>query len=162
MWRGVAYAPLVASTSIPTNRVARLADACEAAIERVAAKTAARLDVFAELGEALFWLTALTEENGRSGVPLLSGLKWARNRVAHGVIVAAPVRRAGLLVGPGGDHVGPGGGTVGPSGHLWLKARDVPLGPKEGLAGNQRSNYEAHVAGQPLVPILRDGLALAR
>lgn len=145
------------------ERAGRLADACEAAIERIEARTAARTDVFAELGEALFWLTALTAERNRSGIPLLSGLKWARNRVAHGAIIAALARRGGFLVGPGGDLVGPGGGTVGPAGYFWCKVSEVPLTAQEiAAAGRQHANYEALIAGKDLIPILREGLALAR
>lgn len=144
-------------------RASRLAEACERAIDRVEARTAAREDVFDELGEALFWLVALTRTNHRSDSPLLSGLTWARNRIAHGVIVAALAGRGGMMVGPGGDLVGPGGGTVGPSAYSWLPVGAIPLSPTERAgAGPQQANYEALVAREPLVSVLRDALALAR
>jgi hypothetical protein len=81
----------VAQSSVE-SRSARLLRACDDAIDRLGAKERAGTDpdTFAELGEALFWLFALAEANGRDSQGLLLGIKWARNRIAHGVVMAAP------------------------------------------------------------------------
>ncbi len=121
-------------------------------------------DLFAELGETLFWLSALTDHHDLQAEPLLSGMKWARNRVTHGVIVSAPVRYSpgGFFVGPGGSEVGPGGGTIGPGTHRWLPAEDFPVDPDEQPAPKQLADYRSRVAGRPVVHSLRTALGLAR
>lgn len=139
----------------------RLATACEGAISRLAAQEAAGIDpdTFAELGEALFWLIALADANGRSA-PLLDGLRWARNRIAHGVVVVAPVEwhhgaEAGRLV--------PGKAVLGTtSGHEWAARSTVPPVPQQHQRPAQDAAYDNHVAGRRVVEVLQEGLALAR
>jgi hypothetical protein len=145
------------------NRWTRLGNACRAAIERVEAKEAAGIDpdTFQELGEALFWLVALAEEHGRKvDAPLLRGLRWARNEIAHGFVVDAPV----------GWHYGAELGRLvldkaqldTTSGHEWLPRAQVPVDPtqvkrheKDGQA------YDEAVAGRRVVETLREGYQLA-
>jgi hypothetical protein len=59
-----------------TRQTVRLHDACSAAIDRCAEKESVvdDPDIFADLGEALFWLVALAEARGKhKGSMLLSG-----------------------------------------------------------------------------------------
>jgi hypothetical protein len=140
----------------------RLEQACTAAIERVAANEAAGIDpdIFAELGEALYWLTALAEANGRKTLPLLTGLRWARNRITHGVVVTAPVQwHYGAELGRLALGMAQLGTT---SGHEWLPRTQVPLGPDDRSRPTEEAAYDVHVAGRRVVELLREGLTLAR
>jgi hypothetical protein len=144
------------------SRSARLLRACDDAIDRLGAKERAGTDpdTFAELGEALFWLFALAEANGRDSQGLLLGIKWARNRIAHGVVMAAPVRwRYGAE--PGRLVLGMGMlGTA--SGLEWLPRSSVTLGPKDRPDARQEAAYDAIVAGRPVVEVLQEARALAK
>jgi hypothetical protein len=157
----VANPPTTQAGASGPGRTVRLSDACQAAIERMSAKEDSGIDpdTFAEVGEVLFWLVALAEANGRRD-PLLNGLRWARNRITHGVIVAAPVdwhygSELGRLV--------LGKAILGTSsGHEWLDRASVPLGPNERRNPAQARDYDAHVAGRRVVDTLRAALAMAQ
>jgi hypothetical protein len=144
------------------TRSARLLRACDDAIDRFGAKERAGIDpdTFAELGEALFWLVALAEANRRGSQDLLVGIKWARNRFAHGVVMTAPVRwRYGAE--PGRLVLGMGIlGTA--SGHEWLPRSGVALGPNDRPDARQEAAYDARVAGRPVVEVLQEALSLAK
>ncbi len=150
------------ATPSALNRAARLSSGCEAAIGRVAAKERVGIDpdTFAELGESLFWLSALAEANGRGRQPLLLGLQWARNRITHGVVVAAPVEwQYGAELG----KLVLGKGRLGTtSGHEWLPRSSVALGPNDRRDPRQEAAYDAHVAGRRVVEVLRQALAVAK
>lgn len=153
--------PTVAAPS----RASRLEDAALAAIERVAAldPSATSEDLFAPLGEALYWLTALMDET-HSGPPeerepLLSGLRWARNQVTHGAIVSAPVTIHGRFT-VGRSRLR-GGDVLGGSGHSWVIAEAIPTRP-DGSRDAMLPAYRAHVSGRWVVRTLREGLVLAR
>ncbi len=158
--------PDMSDNRAPPSRASRLEEAAYAAIERVAAKEASATgeDLFADLGESLFWLTALMDETRTGGdglPPLLAGLRWARNHVAHGAIVSAPVNRNRPFTLRGGSTLR-GGDVLRGSGHSWLSPEEIPGGlGKRGA--DLRPGYRAQVFG----PIghshsLREGLALAR
>ena len=148
---------------IPARRADRLALACEAALERLAAKEAGGVDpdVFAEVGEALFWLIALADETGKRQVPLLNGLRWPRNRTAHGAIVTAP---AEWHYGSEPGRLILGRAVLGTiSGHVWLERGKVPRGPNDWAAPEQEeADYDAHVAGKRVLDVLREALGQAR
>jgi hypothetical protein len=142
-----------------TDPVERLRQACLAAIERYAAKENEGIDpdTFAELGESLFWLCALAEATGRRKTELFQGLRWARNRIAHGALLIAPVEwHYGTDLG----RLVLGRGILGTtSGHEWLprdaiktwrtQRRDDPAGE---LA------YDKRLAGQRVMGVLGAGL----
>jgi hypothetical protein len=157
----VAKPPTTQAGATGPGRTARLNDACQAAIERVSAKEDAGIDpdIFAEVGEALFWLVALAEANERRD-PLLNGLTWARNRITHGVIVAAPVNwHCGSELG----RLVLGKAILGTtSGHEWLDRASVPLGQNERRSPAQERDYDAHVAGRRVLDTLRAGLVIAQ
>ena len=71
----------------------RLAAAFAGAFRRLdaAAEKGPPDDVFVDLGEALFWLYAFAEANGRAKEPVVLAMRWARDQIAHGLIVVAPV-----------------------------------------------------------------------
>lgn len=48
-------------------------------------------DVFVDLGDTLFWLHAFAEANGHGKEPVVLAMGWARDHIAHGLIVVAPV-----------------------------------------------------------------------
>ncbi len=138
----------------------RLERACEAALGRLAAKEQGGIDpdIFNELGEALFWLRALAEANRRSG-PVLNGLRWARNRVAHGILVTAPTSwthgsELGRLV-LGRSVLG----SV--SGSRWLARSEIIVGTRQRSDPNGETGYDAHLAGQSVLPVVRGALSLS-
>jgi hypothetical protein len=150
------------------TRATLLADACQAAIERVEMKADAMdpADLFAEVGEALYWVSALADQEFKKGddLPeLLSGVIWARDRVTHGEItwelVCLPPR---ALVGPGGGQVGPEGGLVGPGGNHWIDADRISIGSDGRKTRGLRKNYKTHIEGGDVVRILFGALILAR
>jgi hypothetical protein len=107
----------------------------------------------------LFWLSALAEANEKRA-PVLLGLAWARNRIAHGVIVSAPVTppavqpvgsRLPMRLG-GGVHLVPS---------LWLSRDRIPLAAREQPRPDQEAAYDAHVAGRSVLGVLQEALALA-
>jgi hypothetical protein len=143
------------------GRSDRLISACEAAIDRLETREASGIspDVFDELGESLFWLCALAEERGRSS-PLIKGLTWARNRVTHGSLVAAPVdwhygAELGRLI-LGRAQLG----TT--SGHEWMDRSQIGFGPRDRPAPKQEQAYDEAVAGQRVVGLLRQALSTLR
>lgn len=140
-----------------TDPVDRLRQACLAAIERCAAKENEGIDpdTFAELGESLFWLSALAEATGRlKKSELLQGLRWARNRIAHGVILTAVGWHHGTELGQWVLGKGELGTT---SGHEWL-TRDaiVTRTPRQDSAGEVA--YDERLAGQRVIDVLRAAL----
>jgi hypothetical protein len=145
-----------------------LSDACQAAIERVAAKARVKdpADLFADVGEALHWISVFADQTFEKGdhLPqLLSGVIWARDQVTHGRIAWAPVLQPPrAMVGPGGGQVGPGGGQIGPGGHQWIDADQVSTRSDGRRGRGRRQNYKAHVEGRDVVRILREALQLAR
>lgn len=143
----------------------RLRAGCVAAIERCAAKEAGQddPDTFAELGESLFWLIALAQANGRlkggHKVPMLAGLGWARDRIAHGVMVTAPV---GWQYGSEAGRWTLGKGALGAaSGHKWLSRDLVETTRTQERFQRGADEYDEHVAGRYVVPVLQAGLAEA-
>jgi len=144
--------------------VERLHSACLAAVERCAVKEMDGIapDTFAELGEALFWLIALAEARGRHKKPdLLQGLRWARNRIAHGVLLTAPQEWHY------GTELGKwvlGRGELGTrSEYRWLpldaiKPRRAQKQKQDQTVGE--TAYQDHVAGRSVIELLREGVAL--
>ena len=143
--------------------VERLHSACLAAVERCAVKERDGIDpdTFAELGEALFWLIALAEARGRhKKTALLRGLGWARDRIAHGV----------LVTGPQEWHYGTelgkwvmGKGALGTrSGYRWLPSDAVnPKRMQKSDPTAGETAYDDHVAGRAVIEVLREGVAEA-
>jgi hypothetical protein len=71
------------------QRASLVADAGQAAIDRVArrADEADPASFFADVGEALYWISALadvTYTKGNALPDLLSGIIWARDMLTHG------------------------------------------------------------------------------
>jgi hypothetical protein len=147
---------------VEAEGIRRLERACESAIERLADKEAVGIDpdVFAEVGEALFWLEALAEARGRhKGTDVVRGLGWARDRVAHGVPVSAP---AEWIYGSEVGRLVLGKGQLGvASGHKWMEVEPLRLSLS---GGGQRQDpggvaaYEKWVAGKRVVPVLSEAL----
>ncbi len=82
--RNLAVAPLLV----------RLFESCHHALGRLAEQTRTMHDTFAETGEVLFWLYAIS--NYRRVKPTLSpGLRWARDRYAHGQLFTEPHKMSG-------------------------------------------------------------------
>lgn len=123
----------------------RLQTACASAVDRLRGGG----DPFAPLGETLFWLITLAEASRDSTLPVIQGLKWARNRITHGALVTAPIETV-----PGAE---PGRLVLGRSRlgtvttHLWLPRSKVSLASTARTQPAQDRAYDAEVAGQPLL-----------
>lgn len=141
------------------QELARLVAACDAAMARVAAKDG---DVFAELGEALFWLYALAEATGKAKDGRFRGLAWARNKIGHGVLVTAPIKPRIFGSEPG--MAVPGLSIPGTSSRpaLWLHVSEIVLGSRNQPTPDDERAYEANVAGRPVLDVLRDARANLR
>lgn len=139
--------------------VARLAAACESALQRLEAAESVGIapDVYAPLGETLFWLCALAESTGHSNDAPIKGLRWARHRVTHGALVAAPVdwqygSELGRLV--------LGRSRLGTRSHYrWLPRSSVPTGPGYRQQPQLEQAYDQYIDGGEVVAILRSALA---
>jgi hypothetical protein len=144
---------------VATDPVERLRLACLAAIKRCAAKEGESLDpdVFAELGESLFWLLALGEATGRDRkTELLQGLGWARDRIAHGVLLTAPVRwHHGTDIGRWILGQGVLGTT---SGHEWLTRDAIETSRTQRRDPAGEVAYDNHLAGQKVIEVLHAAL----
>jgi hypothetical protein len=145
--------------AVGADPVERLRLACLAAIERCAAKDDEGIDpdTFAELGESLFWVLALAEATGRhKKTELLQGLRWARNRIAHGVLLTAPVRwHYGTELGRWVLDRGALGTT---SGHEWLTRDAIETSRTQKPDPTGEVAYDKHLAGQRVIDVLRAAL----
>ena len=142
-----------------SGEAGRLVAAARNAIDRLDAAQSAGIDpdVFVEVGECLFWLRALADHLNADDA-LVNGLKWPRDRIAHGQIVTAPTHWEY------GTELGQrvlGAGTLGTmSQHLWV-SRPAAANRR----GRRQDNkwgpfYDAEVAGRPVSAILWAALIL--
>jgi hypothetical protein len=78
---------------VPAQGTPRLAAAFANAFGRLetVAERGPPSDIFEALGETLFWLTALAEANRKGKNQTVLAMQWARDRIAHGLIVVEPV-----------------------------------------------------------------------
>lgn len=73
---------------------ARLFQACHHALAQLEVQTRTLSDTFTETGEVLFWLYAISNY-GRRRASISRGLRWARNRYAHGQLFTEPHKMSG-------------------------------------------------------------------
>jgi hypothetical protein len=134
-----------------------------AAIERCAAKEREGVDpdTFAELGESLFWLVALAEANRRRRAPgLILGLTWARNRIAHGALLTAPV---GWRYGSELGKLVLDRSTLDTrSAHLWIaRTAIIVTSEEQRFDPKGEAAYDELLAGREVLATLRSGLVEA-
>lgn len=115
------------------------------------------------VGSALLWICALDEQfvsepsyksrrskdaDGR----VIEGLRFARNRVAHGgdIVVADGGLEYPLFGGPGGTM------EFGPQ--TWMRAERMRTVGKDQGPASERAAYDAHVAGRLVSDPLNDAL----
>lgn len=137
----------------------RLVDACEAALQRLEAKSGPLHNIFADTGEVLFWLHALGDEgDGRNR--LSPGLQWARHQYAHGNLLTDVVEY---------DH----GATLGhfvigrtkldaPPRHIWTARPNIGINAKARGGTKLEQAYDNDVAGHPVTTRLRLELSRLR
>ena len=114
-----------AAPSTESGGAARLAAAARNAIDRLDAAQSAGIDpdVFVEVGECLFWLRALADHVDAKD-DLVNGLRWPRDRIAHGQIVTAPTHwQYGKNNWANGCSGPERSGTI--SQHLWVSRPSV-------------------------------------
>ena len=140
-----------------TDPLDRLRQACLAAIEGCDAKESEGIDpdTFAELGESLFWLCAFAEATGRHMTELLQGLRWARNRIAHGAILTAVRWHYGNEL----DRWVLGRGELGTtSGHEWLTRDAIVISRTQRWDPTGEMAYDKCLAGERALDVLRAAL----
>jgi hypothetical protein len=129
----------------------RLAAAFSSALRRLesAAGKGPAEDIFVDLGETLFWLHAFAEANDRGGEPTVLAMRWARDHIAHGLIVVAPVTW----------HDGSGLTRMMPArrGYGWLARSAIPAhrqsrGKRQIATDNA---YDARAVGRDMFIIVR-------
>ncbi len=108
-----------------------------------------------DLGETLFWLCAFAEANGRGKEPLVLAMHWARDHIAHGLIVVAPVSwddGAGLV-------------RLFPSrrGYAWKARAAVPTirQPRSTRQAARDNAYDLLAVGNDMVTVVRDAFVAA-
>ena len=155
-------APDATVEAVAPDPVERLHLACLAAIERCAVKEREGVDpdTFAELGESMFWLVALAEVNRKRRTPgLILGLTWARNRIAHGGLLTAPVAwRYGAELGKAVLDRSTFGTS---SAHEWLPRTAIVTSGEQRSDPEGEAAYDEHLAGREVLATLRSGLAEA-
>lgn len=136
----------------------RLLEACESAVRRLAGAESAGpdQDPFQTIGEALFWLYALAEDRRQQHHPLILGLAWARDRIGHGVLVAAPVERSAT----GAYGTGSYGGTPygGGSELTWLPRSRIQVSPRSWHQRDKENAYDERLAGRSVLTTIRTAL----
>jgi hypothetical protein len=144
---------------VGADPVERLRQACLAAIERCATKEDEGIDpdTFAELGESVFWLLALAEATGRhKKTELFQGVGWARDRIAHGVLLTAPVE---WHYGTDLPRWVMGRGVLSTrSGHKWLTRDAIVISRTQQSDPTGEVAYDKHLAGQRVIDVLRVAL----
>ena len=129
---------------------------------------------FGPLGEALFWLCSLDQllidvhgssyEDVRDKDPdgrLVPGLRFARNRVAHGVEVASVSE-----INP--ENAVLGLGILGqmrlgtPANLTWSRFDAIPLPPPKLRRPAQEASYQEHLAGKAVFETVEDGVQWLR
>jgi hypothetical protein len=146
---------------LSADPVSRLRLAFLAAIKRCEAKEDEGIDpdTFAELGESLFWLVALAEARGRHKTELLQGLGWARDRMAHGVMLTAPVSwHYGTELGKWVLGRGAFGTS---SGHEWRPRNSISTSRTQKRDPAGEAAYDKYVAGRRVIEVLHEGFAIA-
>ncbi len=141
-------------SSAGSDRLAAAFVAAFRRLEAIAAKGPPD-DVFVDLGETLFWLCAFAEANGRGKEPPVLAMRWARDHIAHGLIVVAPVRwddGSGLV-------------RMFPSrrGYAWkARATVPPLRQPRSTSQVARDNaYDTLAVGRDMVTVVRDAFVAA-
>jgi hypothetical protein len=132
---------------------ASLIGACHEALERMARKAGPEHDIFAETGEALYWLYSLGNVASKRSA-MSPGLRWARNRYGHGQLVSWAVEydhEAAAL-----DRRFPReNGRLDPH-HCWLPRTAIiwdDYRARKDVAGERA--YDADVARRPVAVTLR-------
>src|ERR1019366_8570135 len=77
---------MAADVTVTPFRV-RLIEACEAALTRLEAKAGPNYNIFAETGEVLFWLYAISSFEDDENPTIAPGFRWARDNYGHGILL---------------------------------------------------------------------------
>ena len=159
---------MINAPEVKAQRASVLARAADGAVGRL--QTAPHLgdgnpDIFATVGECLFWLVALADSlprgDARRDADLILGLTLARNTVAHGEDATSATRldlsRSGIL----------GAGLLGtmvigsPDELVWLPRDQIGYRTRGGKREPDRQRgYDAAVAGHEVLTTLRAALAI--
>lgn len=132
--------------------------ACESAYSRLTAADHAgpEQDPYQSVGEALFWLYALAEERERLADQLILGLAWARDCIAHGLLVAAPTQHSGAGTYGGSTY---GGGPYGGWTELtWLPRDQIQVNPLKRSDPRKEDAYDRNVAGRQVTVTVQAAL----
>jgi hypothetical protein len=149
----MAHSHVIAKATVTPFRI-RLIEACSAVLERLEAKAGPEHNIFAETGEVLFWLYAISNVGGVYPT-ILPGQRWARNRYARGQLLTEPHSLDGDKLDStfrlDESQLAQ---------HCWKVRSDIEYDEevaRDDEDGEQ--SYDEHVAGRPVIASLRAELA---
>ncbi len=154
-----ASADVSATPTVEPFRV-RLIEAGEAAFARLEAKSGPGNNIFAETGEVLFWLYAMSNF-GVKHPTIAPSFRWARDNYGHGILLhelhytdggtlhGVYVRKDDKLVA---DFSG--ASPPGPPVHCWVVVKVARPGQREEHP-ERLAAYNRYLAGQPVIATLR-------
>ncbi len=156
----------------PTPAAHLVVAALDAAVARVAQITQGPVPglgpattLFAPLSETLMWIVALDNElraadptyeqrrDGDHDGQALPGLRFARNRAVHGLVVAAYMHGGAV---PGMMQLGNAGLGQAPT-HRWRASAEL-----QNVPGELSHAYDAHVSGRGILEVLNPVIAFLR
>lgn len=152
-----AHADVNARATVTPFRV-RLVEACSAALERLEAKSGPEHNIFAETGEVLFWLYAISNFGVKH--PTISpGLRWARDQHAHGLLLTEiHYTDHGAMLGR--MQLGAAAARLGsPPTHCWKVVNSVRNDDVPDRHPDRLMAYNRRLPGRPVIATLRDEFA---
>jgi hypothetical protein len=155
-----AHADVTARATVTPFRV-RLIEACSAALERLEAKSGPEHNIFAETGEVLFWLYAISAHDDDDGRPdtLSKGFRWARDNYGHGLLIQE-LHYTDHGAMPGGMQLGTAAARLGsPPTHCWKVVNSVRDDDVPDRHPDRLMAYNRRLPGRPVIATLRDEFA---
>lgn len=131
----------------------RLIEACEASFARLEAKAGPIHNIFAETGEVLFWLYAISNYGVDEPETLSDGVRWARDNYGHGNLLREiHYTDYGAILG----HLVLGVTRLGaPPVDRWATVNSLREDGSPGRSPHRLRAYNRDLAGQPVISTLR-------
>jgi hypothetical protein len=143
------------TTATPTVQPfrTRSIEACEAAFARLEAQAGPLHNIFAETGEVLFWLYAISNYGVDEAETLSDGVRWARDNYGHGNLLREiHYTDYGAMLG----HFVLGVTRLGaPPVHRWAAVNSLREDGSLGRSPHRLRAYNRDLAGQPVIATLR-------
>ena len=138
-------------TVVPDAFRLRLIESCEAAFARLEATAGRFENIFAETGEVLFWMYAISSFEDDEKPTIAPSFQWARDNYGHGILLRElhyADRGAVLPIIPGVTRLG----TL-PT-YCWVVVKVVRPGARE-RHPERLAAFNRYLGGQPVIATLR-------